>query len=269
MGFIYLIENDLNDKKYVGLTTRSVERRWKEHLRQTNQLIDEIIAELGEEHFRIKVIEDCPDEIIDDREKYWINYYDSFNNGYNMTCGGRAETMVLNTDKMQKTIELWNQGYGQKAITQELSLNVETVHNYLLKNGITSEMIKERHKELVGKSKSKQVFQYDLQGKLINIWNSIIDIERKGVASRSSVGRCLNGKQKSACGYIWSYVPLEDFTIEKIKIEQYDLEGNLIAVYDNASLAARTISEQAVSSHILEVCKNQRKTAYGFKWKKI
>lgn len=79
-----------------------------------------------------------------------------------MTCGGRAETMVLNTDKMQKTIELWNQGYGQKAITQELSLNVETVHNYLLKNGITSEMIKERHKELVGKSKSKQVFQYDL-----------------------------------------------------------------------------------------------------------
>jgi hypothetical protein len=36
MGSIYLITNKINDKKYVGLTTRSIEIRWKEHCRHSS-----------------------------------------------------------------------------------------------------------------------------------------------------------------------------------------------------------------------------------------
>ena len=32
MGYIYLIENDVNNKKYVGLTTQTIDKRWKQHL---------------------------------------------------------------------------------------------------------------------------------------------------------------------------------------------------------------------------------------------
>ena len=32
MGFIYKITNTINDKVYIGKTTRTIEERWKEHL---------------------------------------------------------------------------------------------------------------------------------------------------------------------------------------------------------------------------------------------
>ena len=43
MAFIYKITNDINEKVYIGMTTRSVEVRWKEHIRHSNQLIDAAI----------------------------------------------------------------------------------------------------------------------------------------------------------------------------------------------------------------------------------
>ncbi len=33
MAYIYIIENDINDKKYIGKTTFSIEKRWAEHCR--------------------------------------------------------------------------------------------------------------------------------------------------------------------------------------------------------------------------------------------
>jgi len=33
MGYIYIIKNDINDKIYIGQTSRSIEVRWKEHVR--------------------------------------------------------------------------------------------------------------------------------------------------------------------------------------------------------------------------------------------
>lgn len=32
MGYIYRIYNDINNKSYIGLTTNTVETRWKKHL---------------------------------------------------------------------------------------------------------------------------------------------------------------------------------------------------------------------------------------------
>lgn len=43
----------------------------------------------GLEHFMIEPIEkDIPNEQLNEREQYWISYYDSFHNGYNSTIGG-------------------------------------------------------------------------------------------------------------------------------------------------------------------------------------
>jgi len=37
------------------------------------------------------VIEECPKEKLDEREIYWIKFYDSYNNGYNLTKGGMSK----------------------------------------------------------------------------------------------------------------------------------------------------------------------------------
>ena len=89
MASIYLITNKINDKKYVGLTTRSIEIRWKEHCRHSSQRIDEAIQEYGQDNFTIEKIEDCDDAQLDEREIYWIEYYNTFKGfGYNCNPGG-------------------------------------------------------------------------------------------------------------------------------------------------------------------------------------
>ena len=210
MGIIYLIENQINHKKYVGLTTRNLEIRWKEHMRHSSQTIDKAIQKYGKDNFTIKKIDECPDEELDEKEKYWIQYFNSVEEGYNITTGGRDENMVLDLTNFEKVKNLWEEGYGQKAITQLLKINVETTHNYLLKNGITEEDIKQRHRELVGKSKSKKIVQLDINNNIIKIWDSIISIDRAKICSKATINRCLKDPSKVSNGYKWRYYESED-----------------------------------------------------------
>ena len=44
----------------------------------------------GIEHFVIETIEECPDSIVNEREQYWIKFYNSYYDGYNATLGGEG-----------------------------------------------------------------------------------------------------------------------------------------------------------------------------------
>lgn len=207
MGFIYLITNNINGHVYVGQTRRSIECRWKEHLRHcelnNGQILGKAILKYGVENFTIQEIEECDDNKLDEREKFWIQEYNSYNEGYNATLGG-SDNFTM-TDRIKEVKELWKQGYGQKAITEITKLNVETVHNYLLKSGITQEEIRKRQSELIKKSKSKTVFQYDLNFNFIKEWDSLIEVERQIGINHRNISQVCNGKRKTAGGYIWSY----------------------------------------------------------------
>lgn len=59
LGSIYIIENDVNDKVYIGQTTKSIENRFSEHLKaalnrtKTDKFHCDILR-IGKEHFRIR-----------------------------------------------------------------------------------------------------------------------------------------------------------------------------------------------------------------------
>lgn len=46
------------------------------------------LREYGLENFELDILEECLEEQLNERETYWIAYYDTFHNGYNMTPGG-------------------------------------------------------------------------------------------------------------------------------------------------------------------------------------
>ena len=52
---------------------------------------------------------------------------------------------------------------------------------------------------------SKPVLQFTLDGDFIREWPSTKEIERQLGFTSSAVGRCCNGKQKTAYGFIWMY----------------------------------------------------------------
>ncbi|NBP03309.1 MAG: hypothetical protein EBU90_25130 [Proteobacteria bacterium] len=91
MRHIYTFRNLVNGKIYVGQTNKPKKRLW-EHLHAAkeghNSLLCYAIRKYGEENFLFEVIEECEDEVTNQREEFWISHFDSFENGYNMTTGG-------------------------------------------------------------------------------------------------------------------------------------------------------------------------------------
>lgn len=55
--------------------------------------------------------------------------------------------------------------------------------------------------------RSKKVYQYNLQGDLINIWPSTMECDRNGFDSRN-VSSCCRGKIKRYKSYKWSYMKM-------------------------------------------------------------
>ena len=91
---VYKITNLNNNMCYIGQST-NLKNRLKAHIQASigistiaAQLVHDKMAEEGLENFIFQVIEECSKDKLNDREKYFINYYDSCNYGYNRTGGG-------------------------------------------------------------------------------------------------------------------------------------------------------------------------------------
>ena len=109
MGFIYIIKNSINDHVYIGQTCRTIEVRWKEHLRhceqERSQVLGRAMRKYGKDKFFIEQLEECDDSILDEREIYWIAQFNSFHNGYNATAGGTHNFEM--TSLVSEVLELW------------------------------------------------------------------------------------------------------------------------------------------------------------------
>lgn len=92
---IYKYQNKINGKVYIG-QSNNIEHRQKQHLYDSSQRseratgVDVAIKKYGIENFDFTILEECPIDLLDEREIYWINYYDSYHNGYNRTPGGKS-----------------------------------------------------------------------------------------------------------------------------------------------------------------------------------
>lgn len=92
---IYCITNTINQKKYVGLS-KHIYRRWEDHKRIAFNPNNKkyhlplycAIRKYGLENFSFEIIEVCSEELLKERECYWIKFYNTVNTGYNLTEGG-------------------------------------------------------------------------------------------------------------------------------------------------------------------------------------
>lgn len=60
--------------------------------------------------------------------------------------------------------------------------------------------------ERIAKSREKPIGQYKLDGQLIKVWPSAIEVERQTEFSQGYIWGAANGKHKQAYGFIWKYV---------------------------------------------------------------
>ena len=112
IGFIYIIKNTVNSKVYIGQTRTSVEQRWKEHLRHAqygDQIINRAMKKYGIDKFYIETLEICDISVLDYREMFYIDLYDSTNKskGYNISIGGKTPKFKRKILSISDLIDLY------------------------------------------------------------------------------------------------------------------------------------------------------------------
>ena len=91
---IYIIKNYINNKVYIGQSVNAKER-FSKHISDAkysrdNQLIHKAMIKYGKDNFYYEILE-SQIENYDEREQYWIEYYNSLApNGYNIAIGGKG-----------------------------------------------------------------------------------------------------------------------------------------------------------------------------------
>lgn len=95
MGYIYLITNNINNKRYVGKTEKTPQERFKEHIdnayseNDKNRPLYKAFKKYGVDNFSLSVLEsDVPSKELATRERYWIKKLDTYQKEYNATKGG-------------------------------------------------------------------------------------------------------------------------------------------------------------------------------------
>ena len=85
---IYKITKIKNGKSYIG-QSNDIERRFKEHKNKIDIPVEIAIQKYGAAAFKFEIIEECSLEQLDEREIYWIAYYNTYKGfGYNCNPGG-------------------------------------------------------------------------------------------------------------------------------------------------------------------------------------
>lgn len=117
--WIYKIINIQNNKVYIGQTIRPIEQRFNRHLSDAlNNVLDTHLArairKYGKDSFIIEEIDNAQtQDELNQKEQYWIRYYNSVKEGYNETdaiskCGGNTyqsktkEEMEVIKDKLRQ-----------------------------------------------------------------------------------------------------------------------------------------------------------------------
>lgn len=190
------------------MTYRSIEERWAQHKRDAHKrnLIEKrplyrAINKYGIEHFSIEQIEETNEPEI--REKYWIECYGSFKNGYNATIGGDGKPYI----DYDLVVATYRELKSQKETAIKLNIHLKTVEH-------------------------------------------ILKIKKEPTLSQLEVAQKAMGKT----------------------INQYDLNDNFIQSFPSVKAAAESLGKitntsKGATSHISDVCRGKRKTAYGYKWK--
>lgn len=141
-GFIYKITNTINGKSYIGQTIQNVKERFYQHCATkcskavSNMAIHRAIKKYGKSNFTVEVIEEIDSANLNDRERYWIKYYNSYNNGYNSTKGGQDGCKSFKDLDVESIIKEYNTGKSLRTLGTIFKVDKQTIKDLLVRNNI-------------------------------------------------------------------------------------------------------------------------------------
>jgi group I intron endonuclease len=176
-NIIYLITNLINDKKYVGLTTTTLERRWASHKCASSGCgaLSRAIKKYGQDNFKIEIIfQTFNKEDLIFFEEHFISYYASLApKGYNLKSEG---TLYVYTEEARRTLTLANNKNWQ---------NDERRQRYsaIMKKRVSSGDLKDNYKKNIKPyidNKKEPIVGVNVEDKTIIKFDSILTARKQG-----------------------------------------------------------------------------------------
>lgn len=282
---IYKITYKPNGFVYIGQST-DILQRWRDHLRAKDaSLFHQRLQSSNITDFTFEIVEECDQDELDEKEQYWIQFYDSTKKGYNMTKGGSTGVLPSLSKNAKQVAQYSLEGQllatFSSAKEAQDQTKVSQITSCCRGERITAGDYQWRYYESIPlsniqavstpTSKPKGVVQYTLDGIKIREFDSIADASRAMNISSSSISSVCSGKTYSAGKFRWSYLgqSLQITEIPKTgskkRVLQYNLQGEFIAEYESISAAARAVNGSA--SSIAAARKGQLKTSKKSIWK--
>lgn len=252
---IYYICNTVNGKMYIGESV-DIYRRWREHRQDLRDGTHDNIHlqrswdKYGECNFKFNIIEECEEDKLFEREKYWIKFYDAFKNGYNQTEGGEGCFGYKHNDEVREKM---------KQIKSEQFQDIKN-----------REKLSKAHE-----FESRPIYQIDFNGNIIKWWQSKNWAAKSLCVNPAKITEALKhtNRKKTYMGYIWIYVDEYDKNIFDLnwyakrnwdykKFYQYDINYNLIAIWETVLNA----EEYGFLKNGIYKVVNKNKTYKGYYW---
>lgn len=289
---IYCIENRVNSKKYIG-QSNDIYARWYNHKyclnnnRHENNHLQNAWNKYGEDNFDFKILELCGEDIIDEKEQYYISKFSTTirENGYNLDSGGNQ-----NKRHSEETKQKISKAHIGKFVSDETRKRISIGRTGVMKgkdHPFYGRKLPKEHVELLRKyAKSRNGDKCYQARKVIcintqEIFTTIKEASEKyaeyGV-NEVNIGKCCKNKRRY-CGRFADNTPIqwayyEDGMIYTLKddvdkyigsskpIAQYDKDMNFIAYYESAREAERQtgIGYKMIS----RVCKGERPYTHGY-----
>lgn len=219
MGQIYGIKNTLtNQIVYVGQTIRNYKIRWSQHKQQSKDRdypLYNAFHKYGIENFLPFLIEECDNSLLDEKEQYWINFYNTSINksGYNITLGGNTVS-----DKIKKPVYQYDlngqyiQSFesineAQWQIGKCAGTNIQKAVNHIIDSayGFLWSLEKKDFIKPLKHTYKKIIYQYDKNNNFIQQYDSVNLAAKALNKPPANISACALGKRKTAYGFIWSY----------------------------------------------------------------
>lgn len=223
---IYKITNKINNKIYIGQSVR-IEIRFQEHCYPSaNKVIDKAIKKYGKENFSFDVIEECSVADLNEREQYWMNYYNSWSPyGYNIT----EDTETTHTTYIYKNKEeilsiindLLNSQLTMQQIANKYNINISNISR--INKGETH-----RQENLLYPLREKNKKQNSINKK----YNKCIDCGKIINFSSTRCNQC-EGKHKR--------IPLENMKVTREELKQLIRNYSFVTIGKKFNVADNSI----------------------------
>lgn len=209
---VYMHENKINHKRYIGITCQKPTQRWRGGKGYKIGLFKKAIDKYGWDNFNhIVLYEHLTKEEACLKEQELIKQYNTMNvnYGYNLCEGGNLTLGYRHTKKSKEKMSLIKKGMYKGKDNPMYG-----------KSGILAPMygkhLTEEHKRKISEAKKgkanyhtktlyKKIDQYDLSGNYIKTWESISSIEKELNIKGTHISRVCRGKRKTTGGYVFKY----------------------------------------------------------------